>query len=731
MTKDSPEGNGVEVPRPSPRRPSRRTLLLAGAVAGGGAVAGAVVALNGDRHSPRAGTTSAPPSPSSALWADRDERFLSPLQAPSRTLTVTRTFRNAFPSTRLRDVVLLDGLGPQADPWIAATIIGPSNQLQITRSGETEPHAVLSIPSSPPPEILCMAWDPSLRRLYLSAGGALWAWSPDAPKTLTLVADVPGASALYEILVDPHGIVWGGTFPLGAVFNYLPDAGRLQVFSRVAEDTDYVRRLALDVHGTMWAGTGSRNPRLFTFPRTDPEARVEIALPEPQDSGFITALRAGPTKVRITVDGLPDVFELDSRSRTWTRRFRATGWVRTPSSEVLADDRYYMANNGQLREYGADAESTVIAPLTDSLGATLHTSPAGTLVSTASAGGFTLVPVAQARSALARREIDLTPGTSRVQSILAHEDGKLYVGGFMGTGIAAIDPGTDERWSSPSDLDIVHQVENMIGVGPRRLILGTYSWADVISCDLRDRDSTSGYKRLARFSTRYHQSRPFGLAANSTSLFVGTVPNYGRSGGILAKIDLRSGSTEWVLDSGGDGFIAGHSIVGLVADEDHVYGTTSVRNGSGLEDSEGPAQVFCLDLSTRTTLWSTSPVDSAGALFAPTLIAGWLLVADLEGINVIDPRTGRLAERHTLTPVRNDSQRAGWASADLQIVGPEQRVAHSAGGHLSLADFTNGTVSSFSTERGGPYDLGARITASATGELFAMSGSTDVVQIAQ
>lgn len=718
--------------RQGPRRlPSRRALLTAGAVVGGGAIAGTAVSRMQSQRSQDDSSTPAAPAPSTATatpWAPRDARFLATLQESKGALSIAREYRGAFPSLKVRDVLPLSGLGQADAPWTAASIIGPSHQLQITRSRESSPHLLLDIPLDPPAEILSMAWDPAARTLYLSARGTLWAWRYSAPKTIEPLVDIPGATALYELLIDPQGLIWGGTFPLGAVFSVDPATKSVHVSSQFASDSEYVRRLTMDTKGQLWAGTGALNPRIFMFPRTATASRIEIPLPEPLKSGFITAIRAGTSKVRVTTDGRPDVFELDSNSRTWTRKFRASGWVRTPSSTILHDDTYYMVQGTDLIAYRGNGTAKVAEVATD-VGAMLHLSDSGPLLSAATPDGFSLSPIPEASERGEQpTEVSLEPGLFKVQSILAPTDSTLYVGGFMGTGIAGIDPDSDARWHSPDALDIVHQVENMISVGADRLYLGTYSWADVISCDTSRRDDVSSYKRIARFSTNYNQSRPFGLATNSSSLFVGTVPNYGRSGGILAKIDTQSNTPEWVLDGGGKGFVEGHSIVGLVADDEHVYGTTSVRNGSGLDDTAGPAQIFMLDIATKKKLWQTSPIPSAGALYTPKLVAGWLLVADLEGINIIDPRTGLLEAKHQISPVLNSSQRPGWNSASLEIIGNGRQVAHCAGGTITIADFL--TAASSRMEPGGEQDdnLGPRIAASPIGRLFAARGA-DVVEI--
>lgn len=709
--------------------PSRRSFLLTGAaIAVGGAAGSAATALyQASVQAPESDTplTSDPTTDSTqSIWEERDTRFLKDLTSASRELPITATYRGAFPSLELRDVLPLKGLGTQTSPWIAATIVGPENQLQITRSDESRPSFTLNIPMQARSEILSMAWDPERRVLYLSSSGRLWVWRYTQPTTIVELADVPGASVLYELLVDPQGHVWGGTYPSGTVFRFDPSTSEVQVYSKFAEDSEYVRRLTLDRNGRFWAGTGSVNPRLFTFSRSSPEKREEIAHPDPVETGFIYALRAGPSKVLMTSDGRPDIFELDIATRAWRPRIRAQGWVRPPSSEILLDDTFYM-QDGRTLLARTHASSGIVSEQSEPDRQAIHTLGDSLLTTGPVNGGFSLQTVYPDRNQTAEPvTVTLEPGRFRVQSLLAASDGMVYVGGFMGSGIAGIDPDTDERWRSPDDVQLIHQIENMIEYGPEQVYLGTYSWADVIRWNPGSRDDPSSYDRVTRLSSEFQQSRPFGLAVNSSSIFVGTVPDYGVSGGVLTKIDVKSDAVEWVLDGDGSGFVTAHSIVGLVADEQYVYGTTSVRNGLGTPDADGPARVFMFDIATRKKIWETAPVESAGALYSPLLVAGWLLVADIEGVNVIDPRNGRVEARHRLGPAQNSAQRSGWVSAEIALIDGGRRIVHAASGAITLIDVLSATKT-----RAHGTEFGTRVTVSAEGVIFTASHGTDVVAI--
>lgn len=125
-------------------------------------------------------------------------------------------------------------------------------------------------------------------------------------------------------------------------------------------------------------------------------------------------------------------------------------------------------------------------------------------------------------------------------------------------------------------------------------------------------------------------------------------------------------------------------------------------------------------------MWKGSPVSDAGALYAPKLVAGWLVIADAEGINVIDPDDGVLKARHRLTAVDNSRIRPGWAAADLAVVGDGSKIVHTASGTTTVVDFQSSTKSFIgdpSKER-----FGSRLTSTPGGRVFGYTNKTVLVE---
>ncbi|MBV1778505.1 hypothetical protein KRR55_05170 [Paeniglutamicibacter sp. ABSL32-1] len=718
---------------------TRRGLLALAALAAGGVAlsppASPVRAPAGPpppAPGPTAGPTPAPTptaKPGPPPWHPRDPRLTAPLKRAANTRGAISRFEGAFPALNVKAAVPLPGLTSAPAPWLAVSIVGPVNQLQIVNPEAGAPVHVVSIAGSHNGGIESMAWHRESKTLYLCTGGDLLSWSPASPKQARRIGAVPGATTLYELQLDSSGNLWGGTYPLGATFTYAAATKKIRVHKRLAADSDYVRRLAIGPDDTVWAGTGSRNPRIFSFPADNPGRRTEIQLPDPMPNGFISSIDVIGDRVAVSASDIPAQLLLDPATGKWAGKVERV-WAGRRTSGATGGARAFTVSKGIL--YATDTATWRDAKLgavgTDAPLA-LASNGKQVLVASQIPTGLRIEFFTLATGKVEKvRTVSLADGEFTIQSLLGHSDGNVYVGGYMGDGLAAVNPDTGGRWNSPDDEHLVNQIEGMIEFDATRSYIGSYGSADIISVDSRKKDGPEGYVRLERLSRKYHQSRPFGWAANSRNVFFGTVPDYGRAGGVLGMIDPRTNKVAWVLDGGGAGFVKAHSVIGLAADDRYVYGTSSVRNGYGIPDTKGPAKVFKLEIATRKKVWETTPVRSSGALYAPKLIAGWLVVADVEGINIIDPANGKLVRRHRLTAARNAAHRPGWANADIAQVGDGSKVVHSATGTTTVIDFRAGTQAVIGSPKG-RQRFGPRLAATPSGRVFGYTDKTVLVEL--
>ncbi|PRA14097.1 hypothetical protein CQ010_11975 [Arthrobacter sp. MYb211] len=633
--------------------------------------------------------------------------------------------------TKIDKVLELHDFGGLAKPWFAVTIIGVSNQLQILDPEQDTPIYVLTVPDSHDGGIGALVWDRVRKCIFLTSSNKIHTWSATTPERVMEYASIPEASSLYGVQLDSLGNVWVGAYPTGAVYGISSAHKIITSTGKLAPDTDYARRLVIDDEDHIWVGTGSLNPRIFVFPSNTPQEVQEIKLPKPQANGFISTLSVLGDRLVVSVSGISEQLVLNTITRSWEEPIHRvwSGRIASSAKRVGLQTVFYTISNGVLYETDTRTwnEKKLGAVPSNSI-MSITVEPRRVLLLQAVPDGLSLMYInAQSMTRLQTKRIFLESGEFKIQSLMGHSDGNIYIGGYMGDGIASVNPDSGARWMSPPGQNVINQIEGMIEYDPSSLYIGSYGYADIVSVDSNRLDSNQGYFRLERLERKYGQSRPFGWAANSKNVFFGTVPDYGRSGGVLGMISPSRNDIDWVLDGGGEGFIRAHSIIGLSADETHVYGTTSVRNGYGIPDTKGPAKIFKLEITSKRLVWVSSPIADTGALYAPNLIAGWLVVADIEGIIIIDPVDGSLVRKHRLSPTNNSQRRAGWASADIAIAS-DGKIVHSAADTTTVVDFLTGTKSMIGN-RESEAKFGYRLASLPTGRVFGVLNDTSLVEL--
>lgn len=708
------------------KRIARRSLL--GLAAVGGATAGLSL-LFPDRQISEVSVPTPSPSPTITPSPSPDLSYLEPLTTGLEVNGHDNIFGRAYSALHVSGAVPLTNYRKTGQLRIAVSVIGHINELQIIDPTVGKLIHTLNLPDDGGHGIDSLAWDESRQRLYLSVDGSILAWNPEESEKFATLVEITDASVAYELQLDSQGNIWGGTYPLGACFSYNLKSKKLNVFDRVAEDTDYIRRLELDGRGNVWLGTGSQNPRLFTFNPNQSEVMREIRLPVNVAHGFIGSISAIGHYLAVTVSTVSEQMILDTRTMKWQNPVTRAWSSRQISS--LRNGSFFSINSGEL--YSTDYRTMTGKPLgavqASGIECIIPQDSSVLIISTTSGGVLCETFDLNLKRVVAARQIKLTPSAFKIHSLMGHSDGNIYIGGYKANGIATLNPATGMRWNSGDDEKVINQIEGMVEYDRNATFIGSYGSADLVLMETPQSNAPKKYKRIARLLTEYSQSRPFGWAANSSSVFFGTVPEYGNSGGVLGKIDPDTNKIPWVMDGNGEGFIAGHSIIGLVADEEFIYGTTSVRNGYGVEDTAGPAMVFKMHIDTRKILWQKSPIESAGALYSPVIIGGWLAVADLQGVVFLDLESGQLKKRHIVNEVKNTSYRPGWLNADMRVTLDGDKMVHTAAGEVTVIDYRAGSTHAVVAERPqGRY--GTRLTVGADGRVYGSINQTTLVQFA-
>ena len=260
----------------------------------------------------------------------------------------------------------------------------------------------------------------------------------------------------------------------------------------------------------------------------------------------------------------------------------------------------------------------------------------------------------------------------------------------------------------------------MIQWDEAKTFIGSYGSADIIRFDTsRATEGPNAFKLMERLGEKYNQSRAIGWAKNENRVFFGTVPDYGLAGGAMGIIDPETDTIEHVYNK----LIPGHSIVGLAANSEFVYGTTSTRSGMGIPDTSGDAKVFAFDLATKKLAWSRK-IPGHQAVMSPLLVDDRILAATIEGIVVLRASDGALLQNHAFTGTLDTDQRPGWLNANLKRIGDSYRFIHCAEGVVYAVDFLKRTGHRISDAG----ETGSAMVVTEDGRVFV---SHDVVGIAE
>lgn len=622
----------------------------------------------------------------------------------------------------LQDVLLIGGTvapGPNGTPvlWSASSgapahlnAVDPATGEAVARFDLTGAGGSWAVDAGPDGTVYVGTYGDSGLYRWTAAGGVEALGNP-----------IAGETFVWDVTVADDGTVYGGTSPGGRLFSFDPASGAFRDFGRLSASHAYVRSVA--VHGdTVFAGT--ENPAaLFAVDRVSGES---TALPLP-DGLDVSA--AWAYDVDVVGDHLYLRFGSASPSPLHVWDIAAGRWVDdiqaahglepSPPDE---DGRVHLIAGGELVRYDprdGSTESTGI-PFTGRVANTrgigwaelgLPDYPGRSIVGLLWRGlMFRYNPTTGAHSfvqtTIEGEPIDIT-------ALSEGPDGRVYAGGFLNGGFAAIDPGTGVR----EEFHTFSQSEAMT-THAGRLYVGAYPDARVYAYDpalpwhspeyspAPDPGAADNPARLFDFRAD-RQIRPRALASAGDHLAVGTMPDLGELGGVFALYDAGSGE----LVHAERDLIDDESIVALAYRDGVVYGATSIYGGqSATPPTQPEATVFAWSVAERRLLWELHP--SPGTPSIPALAfddAGLLWGLSGTDLFAVDVAAASVVERVSLGS-------SGGSSGDLAL-GPADGLLYAApaGSRLVRVDpstlvveeLWTGPVSHLAAHSGGDVYLGS------------------------
>ena len=495
------------------------------------------------------------------------------------------------------------------------------------------------------------SWDIAVstdNQVYVAGGnGHLFRHQPGSHQLEDLGLVLPNEKVVFDLTAGNDGEIFGGTYPGCRVFRFHPKEGFSDAGAGALVENQYYVR-SLEYHSQtdkLYAGIGSQSHLVELDPRTG--AKREMLPMSDQNHQFIYSMGL--------IEGLPGgsrlfswltsssnrqtlVYNLNSLER---EKILLTIDVRSVIKDKKSDQVYYTADN-QL--FTADFSKKSFNP-------TRIPGISGTALATAWSknqqllllmSGGKLVRYDPVKKISLEIQLSIPPQPIDIQTIGLGPDGRMWSGGYLAGGHAAYDPKTGKTESYNG----LHQTEGMTMLG-KNIYFGIYPKAEIYTYnteaawDLKARNP----KLIMRIAG---QDRPFtGIAVEETGMIIfGTVPDYGKLGGVLFQYDSNTGQTK-IYDT----IIKNQSIVSLVNTGDYILGGTSISGGLGIEPVESDAKIFGWDSKSENKLFELVPVPGVIAITALMKAKDGNIWGVAEGtLFVFDPQKKTVVSSYEIFP---------------------------------------------------------------------------------
>ncbi|WP_409341999.1 cohesin domain-containing protein [Paenibacillus sp. MBLB4367] len=492
-----------------------------------------------------------------------------------------------------------------------------------------------------------------------SSGGRLYRYSAATKEIEPLGIIRAGETAIYGLVTDEAGNVYGGTYPNALVWKYDPATGKFSDYGRMSETNSYVRSLAYH-NGSLYAGLGTAGAIVKLNPATGEKTPVPL-----------------PTVTGVTYGNYPFVYNLDvvgdylfahlsgGGISTLIAYDLVQGQWRPEQFPNFHGNRVSQPMNGKayfkLNATGANklieldlatfqTRATAMEQGFSMKGGGWATFandpelPGPTLVNTLFNGSIGFFNI-QTEKRIEKPAI-VAGQAIPIHSLEKGPDGKLYMGGYPGGSAAAFDPVTKQN-----TVFTMGQPESIGHIGGK-IIFNTYPHAEIYELDTAKPIAAGNPVKL--FVIGEEQDRPYVNVTAGSKMYMGTIPDYGKLGGALVEYDSASASeTKHRVYRN---VVQDQSIVGLAYKDGKIYGSTTVMGGLDATPTATAAKMFIWDTATQTKTAEFAPAIP-GSATAPIMISGLvfgpdgLLWAAADGtIFAVDPATKAVVKSKTIYP---------------------------------------------------------------------------------
>ncbi len=453
----------------------------------------------------------------------------------------------------------------------------------------------------------------------------LYRYDPVTQTVSDLGAPIAGEAQVYGLSSGPDGRIYGGTYPNCHAFVYDPDTDSVTDFGRVDAESQYVRAAVFAAdQNALIAGVFSPIPKLV---RIDVVSGTMTDITPPGMTGVgVNELGYAAGIVFAAVDGvLYAVDVVTGQQQSFTdAETGTTHTTMTVGSRFISEvhqGSIYLAGS---KVSGRELRRIELATLTSSIVRTADGTPI-----TLGAGGQGFGLIEEDGDTILYGKVGTSSGLSFTYNVdtqsyltwtgdvlpdrapLAHilvgePDGphadKVVISGYLGGATAIYDSTTG---TFDDDQPKLGQVEGWCWYD-NTVIAGIYPTATIKQWDLN-----GGTNPVSLFNLQdsHQQNRPFAVITVGSTIYTGTLPDYGEHGGALSSYDLSTSALTVHRN-----VVVDQAIASLTESGGLIYGGSAIQGGGGTEPIATEAKLFAFDPITATKVGEWTVVSGANTI---------------------------------------------------------------------------------------------------------------------
>ncbi|WP_062109054.1 carbohydrate binding domain-containing protein [Bacillus niameyensis] len=479
-----------------------------------------------------------------------------------------------------------------------------------------------------------------------TADGKLYRYLPELKKVEELGAN-PSDTWIWDLEATEDGKIYGSTYPHASVFEYDIETGQFRDYGRVSDTEEYARGIAVSDE-SIYVGIGSKK-HLYKVDRQSGEKEEIIIAGHSGEDGFFEDIHLINGKLLLSVGSI-NMLVVDPDDYSILNTFQYSNNVSQPNPNK--PNIIYYKFQEKFYQYDFEANESKVIENLPLLPDTVRVKDMQWL--TVENGDTVLAMITQYGEYMLYHpetndmmfiNLDLAATSVAIQALKTGEDGNLYMGGYQ-RGMSIFNPYTQDV---TVNLSAFAQPEG-IGFLNGKVYYGTYVGAIMYSYDPTKPVDLNNNPKF-EYDITDQQDRPFAITSGDDKLFVGTVPDYGILGGVLAIYDEKTDT--WTQHRN---VVKDQSIIGLVYHNGKLYGGTSVWGGLGTDPKATEAKMFVWDVEKGEKIAEFTP-EIPGIDKTPRMIGDLSIGPDgnlwgaVEGtIFKMDPDTYEILASKTIQP---------------------------------------------------------------------------------